>query len=95
MAPPPPNADVSMVGANPENSQNQSVEGKLIEGWDPPAAVRHLLLEFKHNICLQASVSAIERLGEGSSSSRTETDSHANMIVVGRHCYYFEKWKGD
>ena len=79
------------MGTDPEISHNQSVEGKLIEGWDPPAAVRHLSMEFKHTICLRARVSAIDRLGEGSSSTRTECDSHANMIVVGRHCHIISK----
>ena len=59
-APPTLVVHVSMVGTDPEKSHNQSVEGKLIEGWDPPAALRHLSMEFKHNICLRARVSAID-----------------------------------
>ena len=60
---------------------------KLIEGWDPPDAVRHISDEFKARINYRVNVSAVEFEGKGGGgTSRTECDSHANMCVVGKHC---------
>ena len=60
---------------------------KLIGGWDPPDAVRHISDEFKSRINYRVNVSAIELEGKGGAIiSRTELDSHANMCVVGKHC---------
>lgn len=87
----PPNAPVSMMETEPDVSIFRLVEGKLIEGWDPPAAWQQLPEEFKHKLRRRAVIGAIKREKGGLSSSRTELDSHANMIVVERHCFIISR----
>ena len=78
-----------MMEAEPDIEIFRLVDGKLIEGWDPPAAWQHLPMAFKYNLCARAMIGAVEREQRGGelSSSKTELDSHANMIVVERHCF--------
>ena len=67
---------------------------RRIDGWDPPAAMLHPTEEMKYKIRCRAKISVIEIEGKGgSSTSRTELDSHANFCVVGRHCYIIS-WSG-
>ena len=91
MVPSPPNAPLSMMETEPDVSIFRLVEGKLIEGWDPPAAWQQLPEEFKHKLHFRAVIGAIEREKGGVSSSKTELDSHANMIILGRHCFIISR----
>ena len=56
----------------------------MIEGWDPPAPNEYVKFRI---------AAAIAQIGNASVNSyllgngRTELDSHANMCVLGKHCY--------
>ena len=56
----------------------------MIEGWDPTAPNEYLKFRI---------AAAIVQIGNASVNSyllgngRTELDSHANMCVLGKHCY--------
>ena len=58
----------------------------MIEGWDPPVPVP--------NVYLMARIAAATALignasvdGTSDGEGRTELDSHANMCVLGKHCF--------
>jgi hypothetical protein len=61
---------------------------KLIEGWDPPPGMpipsRRLQQAINISMC-EGEISASVALDE--ESIQTDLDSHANMIVVGKHCF--------
>ena len=56
----------------------------MIEGWDPPAPTEYVKFRI---------AAAIAQIGNASvnsyllGNSCTELDSHANMCVLGKHCY--------
>ena len=56
----------------------------MIEGWDPPCPNEYVRFRI---------AAAIAQIGNASVNSyllgngRTELDSHANMCVLGKHCY--------
>jgi hypothetical protein len=59
---------------------------KLIEGWDPPSSMHvqpsKRIQEAITVSMLNGEVSAVS-LGD---SIQSDLDSHANMIVLGKHC---------
>ena len=81
-----------MISSINFNYQGESKPGKIlnllsgsIEGWDPPVKV-NLTNTLKSRIA-----SLVE--GENDSKGRTVLDSHANMVVVGKHCWVISRSK--
>ena len=56
-----------------------SIYSKLIDGWDPTMEL------MPSNALKSKIVSLVE--GEEVLSGKSELDSHANMVVVGKHCW--------
>jgi hypothetical protein len=59
---------------------------KLIEGWDPPSSMPQPSRRIQETITiamLKGEISAVS-LNE---SIQSDLDSHANMIVLGKHCF--------
>ena len=56
----------------------------MIEGWDPPAPNEYMKFRIAAAIA-QIDIASVKNylLGNG----RTELDSHANMCVLGKHCF--------
>ena len=56
----------------------------MIEGWDPPAPNKYLMLRIAIAIVQVGNPSVYDNLG---GESGTELDSHANICVLGKYCY--------
>ena len=52
---------------------------KLIEGWDPPKRKAP-------NLALLGRIASLVEGDEDVLSGRSELDSHANMVVLGKDC---------
>ena len=60
----------------------------MIESWDPPAPDEYLSYRIAATIAQVGNASVNDQLGGG---GHTELDSHANMCVLGKHCYLLTK----
>ena len=58
---------------------------RLVEGWDPPVRV-------KPSNALKSKIASLTEGGDDL-KGRTELDSHANMVVVGKHCWIISRSK--
>ena len=76
--------------------EHRRLKPDLMEGWDYPCNIP-APNDYLHNRINESVISAIALIsdlmirsasvGEG----HTELDSHANMCVLGRHCYILSK----
>ena len=55
----------------------------MIEGWDPPVPNKNLSYRTAAAIAQVGKATVNDQLG----GRCTELDSHANMCVLGKHCY--------
>ena len=58
----------------------------MIEGWDPPVPVPDAYL-IARIAAATALVGEALVIGASNGGGRTELDSHANMCVLGKHCF--------
>ena len=67
----------------------------LIEGWDLPSGLpapnNHLRFRINVSVSQAALISDVMVNRASVSEGRTELDSHANMCVLGKHCYIHSK----
>ena len=73
-------------GGKAESDQlNEMMAERHYLGWDPPALRRRPNVGLACKIVRCASVAAVSSQGTKARGT-TELDSHANMIVIGKHC---------
>ena len=73
------------------SATSRRLQPDLIEGWDPPSGLPapndHLRFRINVSVSQAALISDVMVSRANVSEGRTELDSHANMCVLGKHCY--------
>ena len=74
---------------------SRRLQPDLIEGWDPPSGLPapndHLRFRINVSVSQAALISDVMVSRANVSEGRTELDSHANMCVLGKHCYILSR----
>ena len=60
---------------------------KLIEGWDPPASMPVPSYSVRRAVNVSMAKGRSSAVALNDESIQTDLDSHANMIVVGKHSF--------